>query len=163
MNASTTNFSTKQLLEWKESVDKLIKYALQKFHSDDRKAHIRKYRNLLNLAWSTNPIALVVKPTILAMPTMLDPIMKSDEKYFLQLKKDDITELTENVKDGEEHLSMLPLVQEVWIGLEKRPKVKQNIRLHLKSIVIRTVLLSQDENLLESINKYFKEGNKLKF
>lgn len=163
MNASSVDFSNKHLQEWKKSIDNLIKYALQKFHEEERKKHVRKYRNLLNLAWSTNPISLVVEPSLEVLPTMLDPIMKSDEDFFLKLKKADFQELAQDFEDGDEHLSMLPLIQEVWIGLEKRPKVKQNIRLHLKSIVARAVLLSQDDALLNQINKYFAKGKKLHF
>ena len=165
MNWSSTKVEYKvgDLKTWKKQVDDLIKYALNKIHQEERLKHIRKYRNLLNLAWSTDPFGLVMTPTIEALPSLIDPVMKSDEEYFYKLKTTDFAELAKDFEDGDEHLSMLPLVQEVWKGLDSRPKVKHKIILYLKSIVVRTVLISRNNEMLATVNKYYKKDKQLSF
>lgn len=165
MNGGTCKQSTDiaELKSWKKKVDELITYSLNKIHQEDRLKHIRKYRNLLNLAWSTDPFGLVITPTIEALPSLIDPVMKCDEDYFYKLDSTDFTELTKDFENGDEHLSMLPLVQEVWKGLDSRPKVKRNIRFYLQSIVVRSVLISRDTKMLNAVNKYYKKEMQLSF
>lgn len=156
------DYDIKSMKMWKKSINDLINYSKRKLHDVKHIKHIIVYEKLLSLAWSTNP-QLVISSTVDNIEMAIDPVMTNDESFLYNLKEEDLESIAKEVEDGDQHLSMLPLVQDLWKSMDERPQVKKKIRLYIKAVVVRTVLMSKKQELLDMVNKHYSADKQLTF